>query len=68
MINIKNVGKRIRMVREFFKFTQQKMSEVLPDGAASLHNLIENQFNLPDDPGIFHFVGASLTVPVSALN
>ena len=29
MINIENVGKRLRMVREFFKFTQQKMADVL---------------------------------------
>ena len=39
MINIENVGKRLRMVREFFKFTQQKMSEVLPNGVVSQPSL-----------------------------
>ena len=26
MITIENMGKRLRMVREFFKFTQQKIA------------------------------------------
>ncbi len=29
MLNIKNIGKRLRQVREFFKFTQHRMAEVL---------------------------------------
>ena len=29
MINFVNVGKRLRIVREFFKFTQQQMANVL---------------------------------------
>jgi transcriptional regulator with XRE-family HTH domain len=29
MLNIKNIGQRLRQVREFFKFTQHRMAEVL---------------------------------------
>lgn len=29
MLNIENLGKGLRMIREFFKFTQKQMAEVL---------------------------------------
>ncbi|MCU0289317.1 MAG: helix-turn-helix domain-containing protein [Acidobacteria bacterium] len=29
MLNSENIGKRLRQVREFFKFTQQRMAEVV---------------------------------------
>jgi transcriptional regulator with XRE-family HTH domain len=29
MLNSENIGKRLRQVREFFKFTQQRMAEIV---------------------------------------
>ena len=38
MINIENLGKRLRIIREFFKFTQQQMADVLQMNPSTYKN------------------------------